>query len=71
MDIEKIRGLRLSDPFKPFAIRTKSGEQLPVEYPRWLSAYSPRTGGVTFIAIEDVTDVGVDEKLSTPWRRSR
>jgi hypothetical protein len=79
MDVEKIRKLRLGEPFKPFSLLTKNGVHLPVEFPRWLSiapngkrlAYSPPTGGVEFIPVDDITDAVVDEKLSTFWRRSK
>ena len=79
MDIEKIRIARLAHPFKPFSLVVKDGELLPVEFPRWLSiapngqqvAYSPSSGGVRFISVDDVSDVVVDETLSTPWRRAR
>lgn len=77
MEIDKLRMLRLAEPFKPFCLIMKSGEQLPVEFPRWLSiapngkrvAYSPPMGGVQFISVDDLADAVVNENLSTSWRR--
>ena len=79
MTIEKVRSLRLAEPFKPFSIVTRGGESLPVEYPRWLAiapngrrlAYSPPTGGLRFIPADEVVDAVLDEKLSTSWRPAK
>ena len=75
MDIEKIRQLRLADPFKPFYLVLNDGRQLPVERAFYLAlsptktfvAYSPPEGGVKFISMKEVADVVVDENMSTPW----
>ncbi len=77
MEADRVRRLRLADPYKAFSLPTKAGEQLPVERPYWIAvapngsqvAYSPRTGGVRFIRLEDVTDAVVDEALTSPSRR--
>ncbi len=52
MDIEKIRSLRLADPFKPFALILDDGRRLVVDKPYGL-AISPTKKFVLFPNLAD------------------
>ena len=77
MDIERIRELRLADPYKPFYLIMNDGRKLPVERAVYLAlsptkaflVYSALEGGFDILRMKDVQDVVVDENMSTPWMR--
>ena len=79
MDIQKLKQLRVAEPFKPFNLVMADGKRLPVERAAYLAiapngrrlAYSRISGGVDFLIIDEVQDAVVDENLATPWKRSR
>jgi hypothetical protein len=76
MDIERIRELRLAQPFKPFYLIMVDGRNLPVDRAIYLGisparrelAYARVEGGIEFIAIQDVRDVRIDENIRIPLK---
>jgi hypothetical protein len=65
MDIQKIRELRLADPFKPFYLVLEDGRKLPVDQPYYLGIapgdafllHSSVGGGFETISPRRVRDV--------------
>ncbi|MDB5291625.1 MAG: hypothetical protein JWL69_2866 [Phycisphaerales bacterium] len=76
MDVEKIRALRLADPFKPFKLVMSDGRVLPVERAVFLGiapdgrrlAYAMAEGGFDFLPVESVADAVIDEQMLWHWR---
>lgn len=69
MDVEKIRELRLADPFRPFNLVLEDGRKLPVDEAYYLGisptkkfvVHSSIDGGYEVIVVGRVRDVDFDD----------
>ena len=71
MDVNVLRKLRSSEPFKPFRITMRDGRELAVERPSVVAIsprggtviYAARRGGFEFLATSQITNAVVDEQM--------
>jgi hypothetical protein len=79
MDVEIIRKLKRSEPFKPFRLILRDGRDLPVEQASFLAvsptggaiAYALPRGGFEFVLTEAINDAVVDETIQSLRRRAQ
>lgn len=69
MDVERIRELRLADPFRPFYLVLKDGRKLPVDKPYYLGisptkrfiVHSSVGGGDETVTLDRIADVDFED----------
>jgi hypothetical protein len=77
MIAEQLVALRRAEPFKPFRLLTNDGRSLAVEFGCYLAispdrkklVYAKPEGGFEIIAVNNISEVVVDERIRTEWRR--
>ena len=71
MDLQKIRELRLANPFKPFRLVLRDGRDLPVERPSHLAVspigtsvvFALERGGFEQVKADDIQDAITDDSV--------
>ena len=72
MEIERIRALRLADPFKPFYVVTTDGSRFLVDQPYYIGMFpdgrrigvATDTGGMKLIRPDDIRSVDMVQETT-------